>query len=1084
MKLYQLRPITLAVILLCSSYAAYAADTEDVAVQADSEQKAQANKDLGVVNVVGERTGIRDAAGHSRVYEGDISTVYSGKEEVERFKGSNPADVFRGMVGVNSGDARNSGALDPNVRGIQGQGRVPLTVDGTEQAVTVYRGYNGANNRNYIDPMLIGGITVEKGPSLTRGVASSVGGGVAIKTLSADDVILPGKDWGIDIKVEGSTNAAKPRFPDLQYGSTVQANPYQPGYNFNTLYDKALMIDPATGGQNSFGHDFAYRLAAAKKWQDFDVMFAYVARKKGNHFAGTGGADNYRLAANLDQLSEEERKNFWNSFTKNLANVYRPGAEVPNTSTDMQSVLLKTTWKPTDNQSLQLGVRHTWGSYGEIMPSRLAFTLGEMYRPGITCSGGGTSYDPSYCAYRDSIVNTVPQWPESEIKLTAINLEHKWNPENPYINLETNLWTTRTNLDTYTSGGFPRENYQNSSSPLNEFWRNTALTNSQDNRWGITTSNKLKLTPKLDLTLGGSYQYENLDSKDTWYNDPVETENPAMFRTQPRVGSRKEWDMSFRFDWRPTDWLELSAGARKTGYSSYDEKLARLKAEKKLSDTNTVYAYEAIGGLKLKTPQELQDLYAKYLEAKTDYEEADASVNGPLMANLNNATQAVIQYVRTNSSNRRDWAFCQSSIDRLRLQCSLKDDSGYQNLWNQRVQANDALIQGRASLTEYENLRKDANDNYYQYKKDYIIASQNDFPDIKVVEELVGGKGDDLGRMEPVVYAKPEFYVEPNTNGKFSRSSLQKYHDLEAKGAYTTGWSMYGRPIQVPAYTDPRRGNSGSWQPVLSASVRLGDNARVYARYAKTQRNPSIFESTMGFSSNALIWPLKPEKGTNIELGYTHDFSELLGADRYADLKIAYFNNTIKDVIDRDSYFNLYNLDKQKISGLELQSRYDNGKFFADFSANYYLENKVCDESLAVQAELYYQRPVPNCVKGGFTDSYLRNMAPPKYSLNLTLGGRFLDEKLEVGSRLIFQKGAQNYDDKNFGRNADEGLNVPIYWKNVTTLDAWISYKFKNNLTAEIVGTNLTNRYYLDPLTRSYTPAPGRTIRVGITKKW
>ena len=37
------------------------------------------------------------------------------------------------------------------------------------------------------------------------------------------------------------------------------------------------------------------------------------------------------------------------------------------------------------------------------------------------------------------------------------------------------------------------------------------------------------------------------------------------------------------------------------------------------------------------------------------------------------------------------------------------------------------------------------------------------------------------------------------------------------------------------------------------------------------------------------------------------------------------------------------------------------------------------------------------------------------------------------------------------------------------------------NLTAELVGSNLTNRYYLDPMSRSYLPAPGRTIRIGIT---
>ncbi|WP_346348911.1 hypothetical protein [Neisseria elongata] len=45
-------------------------------------------------------------------------------------------------------------------------------------------------------------------------------------------------------------------------------------------------------------------------------------------------------------------------------------------------------------------------------------------------------------------------------------------------------------------------------------------------------------------------------------------------------------------------------------------------------------------------------------------------------------------------------------------------------------------------------------------------------------------------------------------------------------------------------------------------------------------------------------------------------------------------------------------------------------------------------------------------------------------------------------------------------------------------------YKIGKNLTAELVGSNLTNRYYLDPMSRSYLPAPGRTIRIGITGKW
>ncbi|WP_228293735.1 hypothetical protein, partial [Acinetobacter baumannii] len=64
----------------------------------------------------------RDTEGYNKVYDSNRSSVYAGKDYVERFKGTNPADVLQGMVGVYSGDARNSGALDPSVRGVQGVG--------------------------------------------------------------------------------------------------------------------------------------------------------------------------------------------------------------------------------------------------------------------------------------------------------------------------------------------------------------------------------------------------------------------------------------------------------------------------------------------------------------------------------------------------------------------------------------------------------------------------------------------------------------------------------------------------------------------------------------------------------------------------------------------------------------------------------------------------------------------------------------------------------------------------------------------------------------------------------------------------
>ncbi|MEH3795395.1 Plug domain-containing protein, partial [Escherichia coli] len=108
---------------------------------------------LGDITLRNEQTAADSAK--DKIYDKNVSTLILTKEEIERYKGASAADILKGANGVFSGDARNGNALDVNIRGIQGPGRVPVTIDGTEQAVTVYRGYNGANNRNYLDPMLI-----------------------------------------------------------------------------------------------------------------------------------------------------------------------------------------------------------------------------------------------------------------------------------------------------------------------------------------------------------------------------------------------------------------------------------------------------------------------------------------------------------------------------------------------------------------------------------------------------------------------------------------------------------------------------------------------------------------------------------------------------------------------------------------------------------------------------------------------------------------------------------------------------------------------------------------------------------------
>ncbi|MBX9400563.1 TonB-dependent receptor [Lysobacter sp. BMK333-48F3] len=482
------------------------------------------------VGTAADEAGGRDERGYDAVYDQDLSTVYAGKTQIERYKGAAPADVFKGMLNVYSGDARNSGALDPNIRGIQGPGRVPLTIDGTEQALTVWRGYNGANNRNYIDPNLIGGIQVIKGPNLTRNVSSSIGGAVVVNTLEVADILAPGERFGGELKLESSDNAVAPRLPTLSTGRDYRSIPGFPANPQATYYDPTLYRPVRSGGGRDLigGGDHALRLALGMREERVDLLAAYAYRKKGNHYSGDRSGDFY--ARPYDPAKSL-------NYITSLARFYHPGDEVPNTSSEMESWLLKATVRASEHQTLKFGLRDTRSAYGEILPTRIS--------------------------WRDTTGSGAPQWPLSRVEAKAYNLEYAWRPGGRWFDVYANLWTTRTVSDTYSAGGFP--NWATFDEPI---LRNTALANARHDRSGLTFSNKSALSENLDLTVGLNYQHERLRSDDT-YNGVADG-----WRMFPRAGRREERDFSLKLDWRANRRLSLSAGLRHQSYWAYDDFLA------------------------------------------------------------------------------------------------------------------------------------------------------------------------------------------------------------------------------------------------------------------------------------------------------------------------------------------------------------------------------------------------------------------------------------------------------------------------------------------------------------------------------
>ena len=85
--------------------------------------------------------------------------------------------------------------------------RVNVMVDGTRQTTSAYRGYSGHDNRVSIDPELLSGVDISKGPNGGPFGAGIIGGVVNMRTLEAEDVVLPGQMIGTRLKLGIGTNA-------------------------------------------------------------------------------------------------------------------------------------------------------------------------------------------------------------------------------------------------------------------------------------------------------------------------------------------------------------------------------------------------------------------------------------------------------------------------------------------------------------------------------------------------------------------------------------------------------------------------------------------------------------------------------------------------------------------------------------------------------------------------------------------------------------------------------------------------------------------------------------------------------------
>lgn len=426
--------IFIALTVICSGSLAHADEKKDEALN------------LSKVVVMGE------------VVHHSPSTTEMSMDDITRHRGTGNGDVFAGMAGVQTNSLRNeAGALDVGIRGIQGEGRVPIVIDGAIQSTHTFRGYQGESDRTYIDMDLISQVTVDRGATIGANSTGGIGGTVQMKTLQVADVLKSDKNYGILLRGSLYNNNQTPTIPGDSTGQ-----------------ERYILTDKIK--QSRFNNG-AFTIAGAYRNEIFDVIAAYSQRKVGNYFAGKQGAEKF-----VEHTARGERPPTVN-----------PGQEVVNTSYQSRSALVKLGWNMTDEQRLELNYRQHDQKAGEVMAA-----YWRKYYP------RKPNDSTIYAWYPPAGYEAMPQWSLGSAKVDSYRINYRYQPaHNPLIDLDVSFWLTKAKLQ--QRNGIA----SGAGSDGDQYWGSYS-----DDRYGFDIANTSKFREaSIIANYGFNYQVQKMEPR-------------------------------------------------------------------------------------------------------------------------------------------------------------------------------------------------------------------------------------------------------------------------------------------------------------------------------------------------------------------------------------------------------------------------------------------------------------------------------------------------------------------------------------------------------------------------------------------
>jgi len=227
------------------------------------------------------------------IYDQPKSVSIISKAQLENRPTRHAADMLEQTTGVYSSVSQQDPALSVNIRGMQDYGRVNMNIDGMRQNFQK-SGHGQRNGQMYIDSELISNVRIDKGATSGMGGAGAFGGIATFNTVSPEDYLSDGKNFGGQLHLSTGNNGTK------FIGSAILAGRYQ----------------------------------------DVDVLFGISDRQLGDYYPGTKG-----------QFGSIRVNDDIGHYDKNTD--YLKNNKVTDTNYKMRSYLGKIDWHINDEQSLK-----------------------------------------------------------------------------------------------------------------------------------------------------------------------------------------------------------------------------------------------------------------------------------------------------------------------------------------------------------------------------------------------------------------------------------------------------------------------------------------------------------------------------------------------------------------------------------------------------------------------------------------------------------------------------------------------------------------------------------------------------------